>query len=87
MLDPDKELKVLTKRGKILFIPWSNRMDWARPYINENRRGAKPKAFKDIVQFGDLVWIQKEEVTKELFLTQVLRSKDLLYQLIQIKDQ
>ena len=71
VLDPDKELKVLTKRGKILFIPWSNRMDWARPYINENRRGAKPKAFKDIVQFGDLVWIQKEEVTKELFLTQV----------------
>ena len=46
-------------------------MDWARPYINENRRGAKPKAFKDIVQFGDLVWIEKEEVTKELFLTQV----------------
>ena len=71
VLDPDKELKVLTKRGKILFIPWSNRMDWARPYINENRRGAKPKAFKDIVQFGDLVWIEKEEVTKELFLTQV----------------
>ena len=71
MLDPDKELKVLTKSGKILSIPWSNRMDWARPYINENRRGAKPKAFKDIVQFGDLVWIEKEEVTKELFLTQV----------------
>ena len=71
VLDTDKELKVLTKSGKILLIPWSNRLDWARPYINENRRGAKPKGFKDIVQFGDLVWIQKEEVTKELFLTQV----------------
>ena len=71
VLNADNELKVLIKSGDMILIPWSDRMDWTRPFINENRRGAKPKSFKDIVQFGDLVWIQKEEVTNELFLTQV----------------
>ena len=71
VLKTDKELKVLVKNGSIVSIPWSERMDWARPYINENRRGAKPKGYKDLVDFGDLVWIQEEKVTGEIFLTQV----------------
>ena len=71
VLMADKELKVLVKSGGIVSIPWSERMDWARPYINEDRRGAKPKSYKDLLLFGDLVWIEKEQVTGELFLTQI----------------
>ncbi len=71
VLKADKELKVLVKNGDIVSIPWSERMDWARPYINEDRRGAKPKSYKDLLLFGDLVWIEKEQVTGELFLTQI----------------
>ena len=71
VLNTDKELKVLVKNGNIVSIPWSDRMDWARPFINENRRGAKPKRYKDLLRFGDLVWIQEEKVTGELFLTQI----------------
>ena len=71
VLMADKELKVLVKNGDIVSIPWSERMDWARPYINEDRRGAKPKSYKDLLLFGDLVWIEKEQVTGELFLTQI----------------
>ena len=71
VLKADKELKVLVKNGDIVSMPWSERMDWARPYINENRRGAKPKSYKDLLLFGDLVWIEKEQVTGELFLTQI----------------
>ena len=71
VLKTDKELKVLVKNGNIVSIPWSERMDWARPFINENRRGAKPKSYKDLLVFGDLVWIQEEKVTGELFLTQI----------------
>ena len=71
VLKADKELKVLVKNGDIVSISWSGRMDWARPYINENRRGAKPKNYKDLLLFGDLVWIEKEQVTGELFLTQI----------------
>ena len=64
-------LKVLTKNGEVISIPWSDRMDWARPFINENRKGARPKNYKDLLLFGDLVWIQKEKITGELFLTQI----------------
>ncbi len=71
VLKADKELKVLLKTGSIASIPWSERMDWARPFITENRRGAKPKSYKDLLGFGDLVWIQKEELRGELFLTQI----------------
>ena len=71
VLNTDNGLKVLVKNGSVISLPWSERMDWARPYINENRRGAKPKSYKDLLLFGDLVWIQKEKVTGELFLTQI----------------
>ena len=71
VLNTDAELRVLIKGGHIVSIPWSERMDWARPYINENRRGAKPKGYKELLLFGDLVWIQKEKVTGELYLTQI----------------
>jgi len=71
VLNTDNELKVLLKNGDVISIPWSERVDWARPYINENRRGAKPKRYKDLLLFGDLVWIQREKVTGELFLTQI----------------
>tara|TARA_Y100001970_G_scaffold275643_1_gene377176 strand:- start:196 stop:2550 length:2355 start_codon:yes stop_codon:yes gene_type:complete len=71
VLNTDKELKVLVKNGDIVSVPWSERMEWARPFINENRRGAKPKTYKDLLIFGDLVWIQKEAVTSQLYLTQI----------------
>jgi penicillin-binding protein 1A len=71
VLNTDEGLKILVKNGDIVAIPWSERMDWARPFINENRRGTKPKSYKDLLLFGDLVWIQKEKVTGELFLTQI----------------
>ncbi len=71
VLQTDKELKILVKNGTVVSIPWSERMDWARPFINENRRGAKPKGYEDILIFGDLVWIQEEKITGEIFLTQI----------------
>ena len=71
VLDVENGLKVLLKNGNIVSLPWSEKISWARPYINENRRGAKPKKYKDLLSFGDLVWIQKEVITEELFLTQI----------------
>ncbi len=71
VLNTDNGLKVLVKNGEVISMPWSERMDWARPFINENRRGAKPKSYKDLLLFGDLVWIQREKVTGEFFLTQI----------------
>jgi hypothetical protein len=60
-------LRCLTKDGKILDVLWSDKLSWARPYINENRRGTKPKGFSDILSEGDIVWLKKRLYHKEYF--------------------
>lgn len=39
-------------------------ISWARKYINENRRGKKPKNVSDVLAAGDLVRVQKDEKGK-----------------------
>ena len=36
-------------------------MKWARPYINENRQGKKPKKVSDVLKPGDIVRVQKNK--------------------------
>lgn len=36
-------------------------MKWARPYVNENRRGKKPKNVDDVLKVGDIVRVQKNK--------------------------
>ena len=36
-----------------------NQMKWARAYISENRRGAKPKKVSDVLKVGDIVRLSK----------------------------
>ena len=71
-------LEVLTKSGEFIEIPWSEDLSWARAYITENRRGPRPKSFEDIIELGDLVWIQRDEITKSLSLTQVPEAQSAL---------
>jgi penicillin-binding protein 1A len=39
-------------------------MKWARPYINENRRGKKPKSINKILNLGDIVRLKKDKKGK-----------------------
>ncbi len=39
-------------------------MKWARAYINENRRGKKPKNVSDVLKKGDIVRLQKNDKGK-----------------------
>jgi len=71
-------LEVLTKSGEFFEIPWSEDLSWARAHITENRRGPRPKSFKDIIDLGDLVWIQKDGLTKSLSLTQLPEAQSAL---------
>mgnify|MGYP001306316299 CR=1 FL=1 len=64
--------------GEFIEIPWSEDLSWTRAYITENRRGPRPKSFKDIIELGDLVWIQRDEITKSLSLTQVPEAQSAL---------
>ncbi|MDJ0880781.1 MAG: penicillin-binding protein 1A, partial [Gammaproteobacteria bacterium] len=42
-------------------MPFSERIQWAKPYINENQVGAEPKSPADIFNPGDVVWVERKE--------------------------
>jgi penicillin-binding protein 1A len=67
VINAEDFLRCLTKDGKILDVLWSDKLSWARPYINENRRGTKPRGFADILKEGDIVWLSKRFCHKEYF--------------------
>ena len=39
-------------------VPFLKGIDWARQYINENRRGPELKSPADVVQPGDVIWVE-----------------------------
>ena len=52
-------------------IAWSSELSWARPYINENQRGPKPKSYSELLKEGDLVWLEKDKIKSNISLTQI----------------
>ena len=72
------DLEVLTKYGNLIDIKWTEDLKWARPYISENRRGARPRSFLDIIQLGDFVWLSKDSITNTISLTQIPEAQSAL---------
>ena len=81
VINAEDFLRCLTKDGKILDVLWSDKLSWARPYINENRRGTKPRGFADILTEGDIVWLKRDYVTKSISLTQIPEAQSALISL------
>ena len=81
VINAEDFLRCLTKDGKILDVLWSDKLSWARPYINENRRGTKPRGFADILTEGDIIWLSKDSVTKSISLTQIPEAQSALISL------
>ena len=57
----EKAIDVLTTCApgfSIISIEWPG-LSWARPYINVDRRGPKPRTASDIVSMGDLIRYQR----------------------------
>jgi len=50
-------------------VPFVNGIQWARAHINENELGAAPALPADVLQAGDIVWIEYRE--SEWWLAQV----------------
>ena len=71
VVDIEEDLKVMSFDKTVYILKWSEDLNWARPYINENRRGSRPKAFADLLENADLVWIQRGLSKDSLTLTQV----------------
>ncbi len=63
--------------GQRLRIEWEG-LEWARPYIDENRRGNKPQQAKDILKVGDVIRLLQVEVERKK------GKKELIWRLAQI---
>ncbi|ARU90110.1 penicillin-binding protein 1A [Pseudomonas sp. M30-35] len=51
---------VLTRDGKEEAVNWES-MKWARPFLNTNSMGPRPKQPSDVAQIGDLIRVQRQE--------------------------
>jgi len=58
-LDEQSVIAYLPDVGPVI-IEWSG-LSWARPYVNENRRGPAPKKAADILSVGDVIYVQLTE--------------------------
>jgi len=67
----NKNLSVFSESKDIYILPWNEENSWARPFISENRRGAKPKLYSDILEEGDVVWLSISRLTGSLSLSQI----------------
>ncbi len=56
-----KEFFVINEDFQIITIDWSNEYNWAKKRISINDYGQKPNSFKDIVNFGDLVYLKNNQ--------------------------
>ena len=65
----DDRIHVLLPDYQVIQVPFERGMDWAKPYINENRTGQAPEKPENIVKMGDVIWVEQRE--NEWWLAQV----------------
>ena len=53
-----------------VLLEWEG-LKWARPYISDTQRGPKPKLASEILQIGDIVYLQKTDDERRWRLAQV----------------
>ena len=56
----DSGFRAIDEEFNFEIIDWDDNYIWAREFIDENRRGAAPKGFTDLLQPGDLIYLTKE---------------------------
>ena len=65
------KLIALSSDRKVFRLEWTSNLSWARPFITEDQRGPKPKAYSDILKEGDLIWLEKNKINSKISLTQI----------------
>ena len=71
VLSIEDDLVAISGDRKVIRLAWTSNLGWARPYINEDQRGPRPKAYSELLQEGDLVWLEEDIVKSSLSLTQI----------------
>jgi penicillin-binding protein 1A len=57
----DKKLHFIDENLKIHSIIWSDEYEWAKKRISINKKGPKPKFFSDFLNFGDFIYLRKDD--------------------------
>ena len=71
VLSVEDSLVVISGDRTVLQLAWTSNLGWARPYINEDQRGPRPKSYSELLQEGDLVWLEQDKIKSSLSLTQI----------------
>jgi len=71
VLSVEDDLVVISGDRKVIKLAWTSSLGWARPYINEDQRGPRPKSYSELLQEGDLVWLEQDMIKSSLSLTQI----------------
>ena len=64
-------LMAISGDRKVIQLAWTSNLGWARPYIHEDQRGPRPKSYSELLQEGDLVWLEQDLFKSSLSLTQI----------------
>ena len=71
ILSVEDDLVAVSGDRSVIQLVWKSNLSWARPYINEDQRGPRPKAYSDFLQEGDLIWLEQDMIKSSLSLTQI----------------
>ena len=71
VLSVEDDLVAISGDRKVIQLAWTSNLGWARPYISEDQRGPRPKSYSELLQEGDLVWLEEDIVKSSLSLTQI----------------
>ena len=74
----NEELYLLSRDRNYHRLSWDEGLKWARPYISEDQRGARPKSYSDFIKEGDLVWLKRDKIKSTLSLTQIPEAQGSL---------
>ena len=59
VFDNEVTIKLINNMDGI--IPWQG-MSWAREFISDQKQGLPPKLASDILSFGDVIWVTKNNI-------------------------
>ncbi len=57
----DDKIQVYLPDFRQVDIPFAEAIDWARPFVNENATGHALKKPADVLNAGDLIWVEQKE--------------------------
>ena len=56
----DSGFQAIDEKFNFEIIEWDDSYEWAREFLDENRRGSVPRGFTDLLEPGDLIYLTKE---------------------------